>query len=206
MSMTFLSLQNEVINARFSEGKRTSVQYWLNLRYAMVWNAQDWGFTYKKGSLAVTGGTSSATLPADCLRAGELTDPNGTRIDYITPAQWEASYGGANVSTGSTDYPTEWTIVNGVAYLGPTPASTANYDLLYKMKFTALSADADVPLLPSEYHYMLVFGALASGLIVENDPTWEAPDQQFQQQLLSMAMSYASDWPGTVQYERDTFS
>ena len=63
-------------------------------------------------------------------------------------------------------------------------------------------ADTDYPVFPSEYHYLLVLGATATGLKMENDPTWTALEDEYREILMTMQQDLSADFVPN-QFTRD---
>jgi hypothetical protein len=66
-----------------------------------------------------------------------------------------------------------------------------------------MSADADLPWWPDEFHYFLVDGAIAYGKRLESDSTWQADESIFQgglerlaDALLPIARRGVEQWGG----------
>lgn len=201
MSMTFQEIYTEVINLRFNGNNAASAKHWVNQAYAEAWFAQDWTFAWATANVAITSGSSAlGSLPSDFGNTSYLWSETGTPIKYLTPQQFYKTFYGAT----DTGYPLFYTVVNGSISLGPTPNySSSAYQLVYRRAFTTLVNDSDVPLLPAEYHYMLVHGGLRYGLATVNDFTYAMQAEMFNELLASMGNQYLSDHGGTLQYESD---
>jgi hypothetical protein len=147
--MTFKQLQDECIavdGARFAETMRASVKQWINDRYAEVWGLEDWTFRTGESTVTATANTATATaVPADLGTVRGIWRDDGEPLMYLRAHDFNSVY------LGQAQYgiPEHYKLVNGTITFGPTPTSTASYDLLYDKKLTALSADGDVPALPS---------------------------------------------------------
>jgi hypothetical protein len=112
--------------------------------------------------------------------------------------------------------PTFYTVLNEKVYIGPSSFSGTLY-LSYDRRMCHYNAVGgitagpmieigDYPLYPVEYHYMLAVGGMASGLKVQNDPTWDSLEQEFQQMLGTMREDLLPpDLYGSNQYGRDDF-
>lgn len=203
--MNFVQLQDAVKSDRFREAQRGDIQTWINARYWWLWSLEDWPFRYATDTITVTaGGQSVTSLPDDFGKALAViaTDDslNAGRLSYKTPgAFFEDWY--LNDESG---VPSFYTIVDGDLFVGPTPDSTAaDYKLVYLREFTMLAADDDEPALPAGAHLALVFGGSATGLKLQNDPTWQAFEQDFNSAIQVLRAGYLHDaadlparWPG----------
>lgn len=200
--MTYLELQNELITqpgARFKPTQRDSVKQWLNARYAQVWGSEDWTFRKASGSVTVTAGNATAAAPANYGIGMGLWTELGDLVTYVTPKDYLDTHTGTVVS-GTPD---SYTVLNGVVLLDPTPAASATYTCLYEKAFVPLALDADVPLLPAEHHYMLVYGALSQGSVMMQDFTYQFAEQEWQNEIAAMKRNYLANTRGEpVQWGR----
>jgi hypothetical protein len=201
--MTYADIFNEVINTRFNGANVNSAKLWVNLRYGMVWGDRDWTFATGHASASVAIGSNAVSLPTDFGRVNAFLRSDGTPLVYLTPIDFDTTFYNVAVSTGTPDY---YTVVNGQILVGPTSnVADTGYDLIYRKKFVKLVNDSDVPAIPEETHYMLVHGALATGLVIVNDFTWEFQEQAYQAILQSMRDGDTiSDYGSTLQFQRDT--
>jgi hypothetical protein len=100
--------------------------------------------------------------------------------------------------------PTHWSVAGGSEYsiiLGPTPSSTVTFTCMYERKIVRLvssvvtagllSSDADVPIFNDAFHYLLVIGAAATSLKLENDPSGQLLEEEFQIGLKAMIEAVA---------------
>lgn len=202
MSMTFKQLQDEMItvpSARFKETQRASVKRWLNFAYAKLWNQSDWTFRLGTANVAVTAGsTAISNLPADFGIGMALYRADGSPINFLQARKYLSTYQGL----ASTGLPEDWTIIGANAFVGPISSETsAAYTLLYEKALTELVNDNDLPAIPSEYHYALIYGATTLGLVNENDFTWQFATAQWQEAIASMQQNYLDNQRGqTVQW------
>jgi hypothetical protein len=191
--MNFKAIQDECISvdgARFAETMRPSVQKWINDRYAEVWGLEDWTFRTGEATITATAGSATASgLPSDFGVVRGIWRDDGEPLAYLRAQDWNGIYLGAQ----QNGTPEHYKLVNGTLKFGPTPTGTASYTLFYDKKLTVLSADGDVPALPSEYHYMLVHGAIASGSVMVNDFTYQFAEQRWQNAIQGMRAAYLED-------------
>jgi hypothetical protein len=191
--VTRQELRNELIAFRFNTNQATSINAWINLAYQQLWCLEAWPWR-RVAPIAVgaaSGAIGTVAPPADMHRPLQLFDENGVPLEWLTQKDFANLYQ-QNTSTGT---PVHWTAytnaTNSQIYLGPGPATTRSYKLTYLRRISRLVAgttdtagvmsdDADVPAFPSEYHYLLVFGAMSLGLRLENDPTYPAVEETWQ--------------------------
>lgn len=121
-----------------------------------------WGFWDKITSVAVatTGGTQEYDLPADFKHAvrvsieSELIElqyshqyhPGFSADEQGTPLEYYLIEGYEKIST-NTRYPQ-------IGFY-PTPDSAYSVTVVYEATTAELSADADIPVIPVSYHYMI---------------------------------------------------
>ncbi len=202
MAMTFLQLRQELIPSRFTTSDTTSVNNWLNNTYARLWGMEDWTFKKASGNVTVTSGSSSVTgLPSMFGIPNALYDQSGGRLRYLEPSVFNDYYANSTAQ-GS---PQAYTVINQAVTVGPTSnVSSSAFLLLYEKRLTLLSADSDVPAIPVEHHYMLVPGALALGLAVKNDFTYQFMQAAWQESVQALRRDYLADQRGeAIQFPAD---
>jgi hypothetical protein len=193
MSMTFLQLQDAVIGDRFDESDRTDVKTWINARYFWLWHLEKWSFRHANDTVTVTSGSNTITgIPTDFSRAVSILRSNGDPLQYYAPRRFRSLYYDAtNLAVGP---PAAYTVESGTFYCGPYSNETkSDYMLTYIKAFTALSADGDVPALPSGAHLGLVFGAAATGRKNQSDPTWQGFETDFNSVIAVLRSDYLTD-------------
>lgn len=191
--MNYLALQNAVMSDRFDESQRGDVKTWINARYWQLWNEEEWTFRYATATVSVTAGSKTVTgLPSDFLIARSLQRGDGDSLVSLPATEFERVY--YNARTTETGLPEAYTVIGGTIFVGPAANETASdYQLVYQREYTALSADGDTPAIPVGAHEMLVFGASAMGLQLQNDYTWQFQEQLYQDQLATLRKGYLSD-------------
>lgn len=215
--MNFVEIQNEIISTRFKESQRVSIKHWINLRYQAIWAYTDWPWK-RQGpvTLTVTSGTANPTLPSDFLRPIRIFDDLGGELVWLEAEEFDSDYRSALIS-GVRGRPSSFKWVDNVITLGLTPNSNYDYSLVYERKTAYLSGgttpssglltlDTDEPIWDDQYHYILVIGAIATGLRIENDPTFPALEDEYAGLLASMQDYYlpTAAPSGHLQYERDS--
>ncbi len=143
--------------------------------------------TVTAGSQTVTGVTS------DLAAVLTLQRSDGTPLVPLSPPDFFGRYHGSTQS----GKPEAFTIVNGAVMVGPTSSETATYKIVYEKDPTLLVADNDVPAMPAGFHFALVHGGAAEGLKLQNDPTWQAFEQDFQASITAMRRKYLANVRGT---------
>lgn len=186
--MTFLEIVNEVLFDRFGETRRASIKRYVNARYGRVWAQESWTFKRIIVPVSVAANVGSVTLASLGLQRVEGVWRVSGNYNYDTvPLRPEDFY---NFTTAVDGTPYDFTIVGDSIVFDKSPSSTENFVVLGEAKFTSLVNDGDVPLLPEEFHMMLVHGAASEALRMENDPTWQGFEQDYLAYLNDMKLSY----------------
>lgn len=199
--MSFDEIVNEIIQIRFKSGQRASARRWVNLRYQSIWAYADWPWK-RQGpvGLIVVQGNANPQLPPGFQRPVLVFDEAGNELEWMEPDEFDRihRYGQVNQSKGR---PASFKWVDNTIALGPTPDSNYNFGLVYDRKPTYMANGAtptsgpmvngtDVPIWDEQYHYILVTGGIATGLRLENDPTYPQMEDDFSGQLNSMQDYY----------------
>lgn len=201
-SMTFAQIVSEVQALRFNAQQTSSIQRWVNDRYAALWAADEWIFKYGKANVTATAGSNLISdLPSDFGVSLGLWRADGYPLRWVPPRDFESLYQGSTDTAG----PQFFTVINQAVIVGPTSNETSsNYLLLYEKRMTPLVADGDIPAIPPQHHYLLVVGALAMGLMLLNDFTFQFVEGQWQQGIEEMRREWLVDQRGEVaQWGRD---
>jgi hypothetical protein len=195
--MTFRQLQDEMIlapAARFKESQRQSVKYWLNYAQTKLWYSNDWVFRLKQANVTVTAGSNAVTnLPSDFRIVRGLYRTDGTPLRYLEPRRYLNVYQG----DPTTVLPEDFTVIDGQMLVGPVSGESAgSYLLFYEKTVAQMVADTDVPSIPGDFHYILVYGAGTLGLVNESDFTWQFWVQQWQDGISQMEQEFLSSSRG----------
>lgn len=194
--MTFLDLQNELISvpsSRFKETQRASVMKWINYAYAKLWTLDDWTFRLTQAAPTVTAGsTVVSSVPADFGASMGFWRVDGQEINYLKPRQFNNRWQGDT----SQGLPEDFTVINGALTVRPISSETAAYALLYERTVTPMVNDNDVPLIPAPYHYLLVHGATITGLVEEQDFTYQFHAGEWSSGIQAMQLEYLDDQRG----------
>lgn len=179
--MNFKEIQDEVIASRFRENQRPRVVRWINWRYQWVNALADWPWVTPV-SITVPVPFTTFEFPDSYIRILNVHDvDNDTDLAYVPAHEFRRMY--LDSDTGTT--PETYTLESGASgfdtifEFGPPSSTTGSLEILYEARPPELDGDTEVPLWPIAYHYNLVLGATATGLKLENDPTWEALETEF---------------------------
>ena len=197
----------------------TSPRKWLVQAYGRVWGASDWPWKF--------GGPTTQVLIADQpgyqIAAGathplyvfnDVDEP----LEFLDPEQFFLLHGVAN--TLPLGKPTCFTFAERNIYFGPVP--DANYTFWYTYQrgisvfdsldqFKQGSWDEtnvnDYPVFDSGFHYLLIHGAMATGLGFIGSPDADWHRGQFLEGIESMVRYYEPMMRGgQVQFKRDMLS
>lgn len=171
---------------RFDETKREEAKDWINSRYGRVWAQEAWTFKLQSFSLSLAQGAQSTALTG-IQRVHSVWDAVSPSYWTMNPKRPEDFHYFATLSGG---IPAEYTVLNGTLHLSHPASSARTYTVIGEAAFEPLVDDGDEPLLPEEFHYMLVHGAASEGLRLENDPTWQGFEQDYQANLADMKNAY----------------
>lgn len=198
--MTFRQVVDAVLADRFKESQRADAKQWVNFRLGWFFDMEDWTFTYGTDDVTVTSGSQTvSSLPDDFHAALSLLASDGTPLRGISDHAefYERYYNNESPESGT---PEAYTVIGGTILVGPTSDETeTDYKLVYKKACTLLSADGDIPAIPTELHFALVHGGAAEGLKLQNDPTWQSFEQDFQAAIQVARRKYLNDLPGAVE-------
>jgi hypothetical protein len=202
-SMTLADLRLEVTGLRFNDdGDSARVVRWINQGYAELWAADNW--TFRRARKYPTTAAGSQTLsgtPSHGFIVRGLWDENGSRIEWMDPEEFLDLYaadGSPATSAGdvSSGTPDSYTVIDEDILVGPVPATAQTWTMLYEKRITQLSADDDVPLLPSTFHYLLVPAAIVWGSGLKSDFTYQFQAERLQQGMEAMRAEYTQDQRG----------
>lgn len=172
---------------RFDEIKRADIKRWINYRYGRIWAPDPWSFKLTTQQLTVNAGASSAslgTLQKIISLRDETTSPLYTSMDAFRPEDFYA------YATRTQNVPYGYTVIGSNVYFDAPSLSARTMRVVGELKFVSLVNDTDTPLIPEEFHMILVHGAASEGLRIENDPSWQGAEEDFRAALMDMKASY----------------
>lgn len=201
--MNFQQLQDEVLSNRFDASQRPQAKNWINYRYGRLWAMENWAFKYQFTTLNVAGNASS-------IARGTIGDIVGLWDSTVSPSyapmlpmRPEDLFNLTN--TTNTGAPYNFTTINDTIYFERPMDRARTFQVLSTIPFTTLVNDTDTPLIPAEFHEVLVAGAASHGLRLEDDPAWQSFEQDWSQGIEDMKSAYLTrqrtawdiypDWP-----------
>lgn len=155
---TFLTLQNRALadaTSLLQVGtdmvSRAIVQDWINDAYEELQAIRVWPWSLKDGTDTLTANSASLSLPAD---AGAIVSM------FNTTRNWELKFIDSRQTWTEdedtyTGNPTHYRRVGDTWTVWPTPTEADVIKIRYVYIWTALSDDADVPVIPSVFHNLL---------------------------------------------------
>ena len=163
-------------------------------------------------AVPVLAADATPVLPPGVARPRYVYGADGGALTQMTSEAFDSYFRGSG--TGS---PGSWKWENGVLTLGPTPDAATTLQLTYDRAIAhrnaaglivdgSMEADQDTPIWDNrEFDYILVPGAIATGLKEENDPTWRDLEEEFQfgnQDMLEYYLPSLATF-GNVQFGAD---
>lgn len=189
--MNFQQLQDEVLSNRFNPNQRPQSKNWLNYRYGRLWAMENWSFKTQVSTLNVAGNASS-------IARGTIGDIIGIWDTTVAPSyspmtamRAEDLWNFARATQSGAPY--DFTVVGNTIYFERPMDSARSFYVLSTIPFTSLVNDTDIPLIPVEFHEVLVAGAASHGLRTENDPAWQSFEQDWQQGIEDMKAGYLTN-------------
>lgn len=193
--MTFKQIQDRVMSRRnlTSPEARTRVKEFINERYRDVRASIGLGKTRRsETTLALVAGQSRYTL-ASTARLLTLTDTTNTKVlREKSMDQIRLVDPGLTQETSSPDfYAIESVGATSVSiFIWPKPTGTQTLTVDREALVTELSADGDIPVLPEDYHDVLLRGALADEYSHAEEPVLEAKEEKKYERRLSQLRYY----------------
>jgi len=195
--MTYGQILDDVMDnpLRFEPELRSRAGRAVNLRYAHVWGLEDWTFRFAYSDLTSSGNLLSPSA-ADFGTPVYLWDSNGNLLCFLEPDEFTANYP-PGTGQGVAE---SWTIFAEQIILGPTPTSVGTYRSYYRRRLSPLVDESVYPMLPPEYHLMLVHGGRSELLSVSDDPATQMMQAEFERDIEAMRREYLIDAIGQPDY------
>lgn len=186
--MNFLNIQDETLSNRFNQGQRPNAKNWINYRYGRLWAMENWAFKYQVGTLSVAGGANSVARGTigDVVKIWDSTI--GPSYSPMLPLRPEDLWDVARTTQAGAAY--DFTVVGDTIYFERPMDQNRTFYALSTIPFSPLVNDTDIPLIPAEFHEVLVSGATSHGLRLENDPAWQSFEQDWQAGIADMRAEY----------------
>lgn len=150
----------------------TLIKAWINEAYQEILGFADYTFLMKKATITTAVGTSEYNLATDVDHIIEMAQTN-------TPIKLEQislrDYLELIPNTSESGYPLYYMAIENNSQttkkikFHPIPSAIGTVTYRYYQQATDLSADADIPLLPTDWHWLIMKGGLVRGLQYLND-------------------------------------
>lgn len=189
--MTFLEIVDAVLLNLFDEADRANAKNWVNLRYGWLLAMEEWSFLNATDAVTVTAGSQIVTgVASDFGMAVGMWDSDGAPLKAYQ--DWRGFLDRYNSGLDSnTGKPEAFTVVGSQILVGPTPTTTdTGFLLAYQREAAAMSADADVPVIPALFHRSLVSAGRAEGMKERHNPAWREVEQNFLASIDAMRRRY----------------
>jgi hypothetical protein len=178
---------DEVITFRFNSTQDIYVKRWLNLREQEVWSAAEWPWKKLIGvHLTIDKNDNQLDLPGSVRRVENVYDEAGGTLTWYPPDEFAFR----NRSMTTAGHPTEYTLSGNQIQIAPAADKSYDFTIDYErgifhfdVNGTKINGpmknDTDYPSWDSAYFWVLVPGAMATGLRMENDPTYQPLENEF---------------------------
>lgn len=200
--MTLAQIQAAIQARGFGSDTATAQIELINSYYRQIMELHRWSFNdLVNSSLVTVVGTSSVAVSSitdlDAIDAVHLRFPAaGTPTEthnlvYLSPQEFRARlYDAGFNQAGTNGIPVWWTQVSGDAsaiQLLPFPDRIYGLDVDYNRNAVDLAAAGDIPVLPTKFHDLLVWGPIVDLSIRERDSaTASLAQSQFDTRLGKM--------------------
>ncbi len=169
---------------------------YVNARYRRVQqSSSEWPWkTVRSNALTINAGVRYATLPTDTFRVTEVLDY--TNANVLRPLDGSTSSGYIDPGETATGSPTWYQVVGNHLEVYPLPDANITLHVRVITASADLSADADLPIFPSEYADILVEGALADAYYDDGQPL---AGKQHEDQFVAILANMKTDLLGSQQ-------
>lgn len=173
MALTFLNIQDQVIEYGYGSNDRDRIKNWINRCYRDIASRYRWTWTQDSISVSTTADQATTTLstsidhwgrlrPAEeGLTVPQFVDWHSFNNDFIVIAE-------ADLDSG---VPLFYSLWDSKIYWNPIPDDTYSYTAECWIVPTDLSADANEPLIPATDRDVLVMGACMHAATRDKDWT-----------------------------------
>lgn len=165
--MTFKEMQDEVLAHGFAETYRTRVKTWLNTAQSRIARSLEVSEKFTSTTLTTVIGTDEYATPTNTIKVqGVIDEALGYQLDYILNPDTLIA-GNANGTYNGR--PVEYSFSPVGIILSPVPDAVYTFTVLYYVRPSDLSADADVSTLPADFHDIMCSWTLARAYRSEDD-------------------------------------
>lgn len=188
--MTFKQIVDAVLLNLFDESQRSDAKNWVNHRYGWLLSIEEWAFLKATEPVTVTAGSQTVTDVSSAFGVAlGMWDADGRPLKAYDDRQAFLSRYNTNLAVSGT--PEAFCVIGSTILVGPTPdTSSSTYLLAYEKDGSELSADGDVPIIPTLFHLALVHGGRAEGMKMQLNPSWRDVEQDFLASIDAMRRRY----------------
>lgn len=187
--MTFGQIIQRVYDKLGLTAETTMVQRMVNEATQEVATAAPWRFLQEEANHLWTSGQAQYTVATSVSHVLQLHASTGWPLDLISQHLFKDLYRG---DTSTAGYPYV-AALNGMSTAGalsfrvwPTPASNSTGTMRYLRRVATMTTDANEPEIPSEWHQLIVDGALSRFANHEDHEQLQAYRAQFDAELERM--------------------
>jgi hypothetical protein len=172
--------------------------------YRLPFMQTEQDYTLTPGVADITNGVG---LPTNYVQAVDLVMTSSgaqSALTYIDFAELDRMYPDSEDTTAyPVNIPTMWYFYGDTIKVFPTPASAQTLTLRYYKKPTELSADTDVPEVPSEFREILVMGAAYRVMQVKDNYDQAGVMQnKYDEILQKLVVKYSMPQVGTAMRQK----
>lgn len=147
-----------------ASGEALRVVGWVQGAYNDIQTRRKWHFMWENVSITVPAGSfvvpaaTVGAVQADRYEKDSLFDAYGANFGYISWADFRSAFPAVLIFSGT---PSLWTIrPDGAFVVNAKPTADSTYTVDRYMRPQVMEADADEPILPTEFHLAIVWRAL----------------------------------------------
>lgn len=190
--MNYLELVNEVLSEldtptvatlTGATGLPKRAMRWVNrIIFDIYSRSNDWSFREATGILNTVAGVDTYSLAANVDLDGfksVVVRECKTPLHYLDYEDWDQH-------NPTTSLPGGFTIYQNQIILSPAPDRVYTLDYKFQVKPTLLVNDADSPIIPEKWQYVLVDGAVYRAKLFLNDEDFRDQQAQYEQGIKLM--------------------
>lgn len=189
-SLTYLQIQNMVLEDAFEEGKRADAKEWIRTAHRKIWDAGEW--TFKDATATtVTIVAGVVTQPSDVADVYALYNSAGQALEPYYDVR--GFYDRYNSLIGGVGIPEAYCVVGSSLVVGPAASGTlTGWQLSYRRSKPILLNDGDLSGFPDAFEMALVYGGKWIGFTLINNPFADDFKQLFDDAVQDLMVSYVS--------------
>lgn len=154
----------DAVGVAGATGEALRVVGWVEAAYADVQSRRKWSFLWENASITVTAGNfvvpaaTTGAVQADRYEKESLFDATGANYGYVSWSDFRVAFPAVLIFNGT---PSLWTIrPDGAFVVNAKPLVDTTYTVDRYKRPLVMTEDDDEPVLPEEYHMVIVWRAL----------------------------------------------